>query len=281
MDGVHFSQPQPASEEKRGQAHGKEHRRSGRDKKRDRGGRGKDREGPRSRSPSKARKEEEGGRGGGRKGGGRGPKAPKGPITNEQLVANLSTIVDKRDKAGPGTGAGAAPLPSEERADGAGAADDGKDAREEAKTTTPVDARRITPAATPLPGRREGRARGGEDDDPRRCATYHARRHPPSRRRRGARGSDVLALEPKLGAPRKRGPRAVALLALSRWISGTRRRGGHRGGPRGGAPDHGVRDPGGRLGEHPEGGRGRRSAGQGCRARHHRGQPRRSQREEA
>jgi len=150
-DGVHFSQPQPASEEKRGQAHGKEHRRSGRDKKRDRGGRGKDREGPRSRSPSKARKEEEGGRGGGRKGGGRGPKAPKGPITNEQLVANLSTIVDKRDKAGPGTGAGAAPLPSEERADGAGAADDRKDAREEAKTTTPVDARQITPAATPFP----------------------------------------------------------------------------------------------------------------------------------
>lgn len=49
----------------------------------------------RSSSHSKSRRDEEDDR----RGGSKGSKAPKGPISNEQLVANLSTIVDKRDAA--------------------------------------------------------------------------------------------------------------------------------------------------------------------------------------
>ncbi|KAL7538767.1 hypothetical protein ACHAWF_006210, partial [Thalassiosira exigua] len=121
-------------------------------------GRGEKRD--RHRSHSRARREEDderkkGGGGKGAGGGGSGGKGPVVPITNEMLVANLSTIVDKRDAKAPASGSGgAAASPTKEEKD---AAEGGDGAAAAAPAATPPaapdtpDSRAVTPATTPVP----------------------------------------------------------------------------------------------------------------------------------
>ncbi|KAL9191045.1 hypothetical protein ACHAXT_000751 [Thalassiosira profunda] len=132
---IQFSQP--GSEEKRPR---------GRDKDRRREKERKDRK-KRERSHSKSRKrkesvdEEEEPR--------KKSKGPMVPITNEQLVANLSTIVDKRDAA--------AGTPTKEKREGK------EDATVPASPGTPMDSRVSTPMATPVPTEDEGLSKEEEE----------------------------------------------------------------------------------------------------------------------
>ena len=81
----------------------------------------------------------------------KGTKAPMVPITNEQLVANLSTIVDKRDAAQNLSTPGKDDINKKE---GGG---DNKDKDGTATDSTPgADSTQITPAATPVPTDDEG-----------------------------------------------------------------------------------------------------------------------------
>ena len=71
------------------------------------------------------------------------------PITNKQLVANLSTIVDKRDNVNAGTPS-KENTPLKEKKDGKeDKVEDGAASANVDDATTPVDSRQTTPAATP------------------------------------------------------------------------------------------------------------------------------------
>jgi len=81
------------------------------------------------------------------------------PITNEQLVANLSTIVDKRDQHNIGD----TDTPSKEKKDGKEDTDDGAATATADDATTLVDSRQTTPAITPVPTDDEGLSSKAED----------------------------------------------------------------------------------------------------------------------
>lgn len=122
----------------------KEHRRRGesRSRDKDRSSSSKNRHGQRSHSKS-SRKEEES-HDDRKKSSSKGSKTPMVPITNEQLVANLSTIVDKRDTADNAS----TPLKEKdgEKEDDGAATDD----------TPGADSTQMTPAITPVPTDDEG-----------------------------------------------------------------------------------------------------------------------------
>mmetsp|Transcript_16641 Transcript_16641/g.35964 ORF Transcript_16641/g.35964 Transcript_16641/m.35964 type:complete len:608 (+) Transcript_16641:30-1853(+) len=140
-EAVQFSH---TSDEKRSSRSGsrgdKEHRRRSESRGRDKD-RSSSKHGRRSHSKS-SRKEEESHDDRKKSSSSKGSKTPMVPITNEQLVANLSTIVDKRDTAA-NTGT---PLKEGANEDDGAATDD----------TPGEDSTQITPAITPVPTDDEG-----------------------------------------------------------------------------------------------------------------------------
>ncbi|KAL3760287.1 hypothetical protein ACHAWU_006285 [Discostella pseudostelligera] len=97
-----------------------------------------------------------------RKGGGGSSKAPKGPITNEQLVANLSTIVDKRDAASANLALETPAKSKVQRTD-----DENNDAT--AAATSPI------PATTPVLSEEEGGFSQPDDDGEKMMGTDYDR----------------------------------------------------------------------------------------------------------
>eukprot|EP00584_Thalassiosira_punctigera_P002673 CAMPEP_0172527346 /NCGR_PEP_ID=MMETSP1067-20121228/2057_1 /TAXON_ID=265564 ORGANISM="Thalassiosira punctigera, Strain Tpunct2005C2" /NCGR_SAMPLE_ID=MMETSP1067 /ASSEMBLY_ACC=CAM_ASM_000444 /LENGTH=636 /DNA_ID=CAMNT_0013311073 /DNA_START=69 /DNA_END=1979 /DNA_ORIENTATION=- len=150
-ESVQFSQP--ASDEKRTRGRDKDHHRgrgesrSGRDKDRS-SSRHRHRDKDHHRSHSKSRKDDDEKEDRVKKGSsGKGAKGAVVPITNEQLVANLSTIVDKRDNVG---------TPSKEKTPAKEKKDDKEDRGGDGvamatkdDASTPADTQQTTPAATP------------------------------------------------------------------------------------------------------------------------------------
>ena len=155
LDAVKFSAP--TSEEKEKHRHKKSSSRSDKERGR-RDSRGRDKERSRSssrhtsdrhRSKSRGSKEEEEGH---RKKSSKEAK-PKKPITNEQLVANLSTIVDKRDTT-------LTPTKDKGKEGEDGTA---TEAATPAAEGTPEVSTQATPATTPVPTDDEGLLQ--EEDD--------------------------------------------------------------------------------------------------------------------